>query len=243
MCDNATMKASDVIQALQKHASPEDAVFLQRFFKTGEGQYGAGDVFIGVRMPQVREVCKQFKDLPLAEVQTLFDSDIHEYRMAAGIILDYQYKKSSEREAIYNLYLHNVLAGRVNNWDLVDVTCRDVVGRYLWETETPRDVLFKLAKSDNLWQKRVAIISTFYFLGKGDPSTSLELAELLVNEKQDLLQKAVGWTLREVGKQVDTKLLTAFLDKHAATMPRTALRYAVEHFSHELKTHYMRLAG
>jgi 3-methyladenine DNA glycosylase AlkD len=233
------MTAADVIAGLTAHSNPQDVIFLQRFFKTGEGQYGAGDVFVGVRVPQTREVCKKYKDLPLAEVQKLFDSDVHEHRLAAGIILTYQYPKSADKKAIYDLYLHNVLAGRVNNWDIVDLTCRDTVGRYLWETQAPRDVLFKLARSDNLWQKRVGIISTFYFIGKGDPSTSLEIADVLVNDKHDLIQKAVGWTLREVGKRVDTKLLTGFLDRHAATMPRTALRYALEHLSPQTRLLYM----
>lgn len=234
------MTAADVIAALNEHARPEAVAFLQHFFKTHQGGYGEGDLFIGVRVPPTRAICRQFKDLPLPEVQKLFDSNIHEHRLAAGLILTYQYPKSGDKKAIYNLYLKNVLAGRVNSWDIVDTTAPKVIGRYLLETDAPRDVLFKLARSNKLWQKRTGILSSFYFLMKGgDPSTTLELAEILVNEKHDMIQKAVGWMLREVGKRVDTKLLTDFLDRHAATMPRTALRYAVEHLSPETKRHYM----
>jgi 3-methyladenine DNA glycosylase AlkD len=236
------MIAADVTAALQLFADPIVATHSQRFFKTGEGEYGAGDVFIGVRVPQTRLICKEFKDLPLREVQKLFDSDVHEHRLAAAIILTYQYPKSTDKKAIYDLYLHNVMSGRVNNWDIVDTTAPSVMGRYLWETEGSRDVLFKLARSDDLWQKRVGIMSSFYFFLKGDdPTTTLELAEILVNDKHDLIQKAVGWMLREIGKRVDTKLLTDFLDRHAATMPRTALRYAVEQISPKTKAHYMQM--
>jgi 3-methyladenine DNA glycosylase AlkD len=234
------MIAADVTAALQLVADPLRASHSQYFFKTGPGEYGEGDVFLGVTVPAIRLVCKQYKDLPLPEVQELFDSDVHEHRLAAAIILVYQYPKSADKKAIYDFYLKNVKAGRVNNWDIVDTTAPSVMGRYLWETEGARDVLFRLARSDNLWQKRVGIMSSFYFFLKGDdPTTTLELAEILVNDKHDLIQKAVGWMLREIGKRVDTKLLTDFLDKHAATMPRTALRYSVEHLTESTKNYYM----
>lgn len=236
----AHMTANEVITALNKHARPHAVDFLQAFFKTHEGGYGEGDIFIGVRVPPTRVICRQYKDLPLSEVQKLFDSEIHEHRLAAGLILTYQYPKSSDKKAIYDLYLKNVLNGRVNNWDIVDTTAPKVMGRYLLETEAPRDILYKLARSNNVWQKRTGILSSFYFLMKGDdPTTTLELAEILVNDKHDMIQKAVGWMLREIGKRFDTKLLTDFLDRHAATMPRTALRYAIEHLSPGTKQHYM----
>ncbi|HSE61032.1 MAG TPA: DNA alkylation repair protein [Candidatus Saccharimonadales bacterium] len=238
------MKASQVMAALEAVADPLRASHSQRFFKTGIGEYGEGDVFLGVTVPAIRLVCKQYKDLPLPEVQKLFDSDIHEHRLAAGLLLTYQYPKSADKKAIYDFYLHNVLAGRINNWDIVDTTAPGVMGRYLGETDGDREILFKLARSDNLWQKRVGIMSSFYFFVKGDdPTTTLELCELLVNDKHDLIQKAVGWMLREIGKRVDTKLLTDFLDRHAATMPRTALRYAVEHLSSATKKFYMSARG
>lgn len=235
------MTANDVKTALEKHASTDDAGFLQRFFKTGKGQYGEGDVFIGVRVPATRQVCKQFQALPLPEVQKLLDSPVHEYRLAAVIILAYAYAKASEQEQqiIYDVYLKNVYAGRINNWDIVDVTAPHIVGAHLQNRS--RDVLYKLARGDTIWQKRVAIISTFRFLAAGDPSTSLDMAEILLHDPHDLIQKAVGWTLREVGKRVDEQLLIAFLDQHAHDMPRTALRYAIERLSPELKAHYMKL--
>ncbi|HKX73299.1 MAG TPA: DNA alkylation repair protein [Candidatus Saccharimonadales bacterium] len=234
------MTAADVIAALNEYARPHAVDFLQHFFKTHKGGYGEGDLFIGVRVPPTRIVCKQFKDLSLPEVQKLFDSAIHEHRLAAGLILTYQYPKSTDKKAIYDLYLKNVWGGRVNNWDIVDTTAPKVVGRYLLEADAPRDILFKLARSQDVWQKRTGILSSFYFLMKGDdPTITLELAEILVDDKHDMIQKAVGWMLREVGKRFDTKLLTDFLDQHAATMPRTALRYALEHLSPETKLHYM----
>lgn len=237
------MKASEVIEELKKNSSPKDAAFLQRFFKTGEGQYGAGDQFIGVRMPQLRAVCKHFKMLPLSEIQKLFNSKTHEHRMAAGVICDYQYPKADTvgKKAIYHLYLENVFAGNINNWDIVDVTCRDVIGRYLQEFGLSHDVLLELARSDNLWQKRVGIISTFYFFKSDNFSTTLEICEILLHDKHDLIQKAVGWSLREVGKRAGREVLVRFLDTHAAAMPRVTLRYAIEHFSSDLKQHYLGL--
>ncbi|HUS26761.1 MAG TPA: DNA alkylation repair protein [Nevskiaceae bacterium] len=233
------MTAQDVKKALAAQGSADDAVFLQRFFKTGEGQYGAGDVFIGVRMPVIRQICKQFAALPLPEVQKLLDSEVHEHRMAGLIILATGYKKASapQQQAIYDLYLRNVKKGRVNNWDLVDVTTEFVIGEYL--RNRPRDILFTLAKSDNIWQRRVAIMSSFAFVKTGDPSTTLQLAELLLQDKHDLIQKAVGWMLREIGKRVDRQLLLDFLEQHAHDMPRTALRYAIEHLPPAQKAHFM----
>lgn len=232
------MTAKDVQQELKKYASDVDAVNLQWFFKTGPGEYGEGDVFIGVRVPAIRKVCKDFKTLPLAEVRKLIESPIHEHRLAGLIILTLQYPKSENKQAIYDLYIDELAKGNVNNWDIVDVTCRAVVGEHL---RGDRAKLFKLAESHNLWERRVAIISTFPYIASGDPTTSLELAELLLHDTHDLMHKAVGWTLREVGKRCDRQLLIAFLDKHAATMPRTTLRYAIEHLPEDVRQHYLRL--
>ncbi|HSX28118.1 MAG TPA: DNA alkylation repair protein [Candidatus Saccharimonadales bacterium] len=233
------MTAAEVTKALRAHASAEDAVFLQRFFKTGEGEYGAGDVFIGVRVPATRAVCKQFKELPLTEIQKLLDSNVHEYRLAALILLGNKYAKAdpATQKQIYTLYLQNVAAGRVNNWDLVDSSAELIVGPYL--EDRPREPLARLAKSDNLWQKRVAMVSTFYYLKHGDPVTTIEIAEILLHDPNDLIQKAVGWMLREMGKKVDEEVLIDFLEKHAATMPRTMLRYAIERLSPTQKAHFM----
>lgn len=233
------MTAADLEQELQAHASAYDAEFLQRFFKTGPGQYGEGDTFIGVRVPQTRKVCKDFKDLPLPEVQKLLDSEIHEYRLAGLIILVQQFKKADEvqRQRLHEFYLQAVYAGRVNNWDLVDTSAEYLVGEYLYDK--PRGIIFELAVSDNLWQRRVAVLATFGFIKKGDPSTTLELAEKLLNDPHDLIQKAAGWMLREVGKRCDESLLIDFLDQHAADMPRTMLRYSIERLSSAQRQYYM----
>lgn len=230
------MTAEDVKVELQKHASDVDAANLQWFFKTDPGEYGEGDQFIGIRVPAIRQVCKEFKELPLKEVQKLIQSPIHEHRMTGLIILTMQYPKSNDKQAIYDLYIKELKAGNVNNWDLVDVTCRAVVGEH---TRANRVPLYELAKSANIWERRTAIVSTFAFIAKGDPTTTLELATQLLHDKHDLMQKAVGWSLREVGKRCDRQLLIDFLDVHAATMPRTTLRYAIEHLSPQERSHYM----
>ena len=230
------MTASDVKTELQKYASDVDAANLQWFFKTGPGEYAEGDLFIGVKVPAIRKVCKEYKNLPLKEVKTLVESPIHEHRAAGLIILTLQYPKSNDKQAIYDLYMHELKAGNINNWDLVDVTCRAIVGEH---TRANRGPLYELAKSNSLWERRTSIVSTFAFIATGDPTTTLDLAKVLLYDKHDLIQKAVGWALREVGKRCDTQLLLDFLDDYAATMPRTALRYAIEHLPPQQRTHYM----
>jgi len=233
--------AQGVKQALAQRANKDDAVFLQRFFKTGPGQYGEGDVFIGVRVPQTRTICRQFRRLPLPEVQKLLASDVHEHRLAALIIMTYAYPAADAvtKQAIYELYLKNLYDGNINNWDLVDASAEYIVGPYL--SDKPKDILYELARSEDIWQRRVAILSTFAYIKQGNPSTTLDLAELLLHDPHDLLQKAVGWMLREVGKRVDEKVLTDFLDLHAPEMPRTMLRYSIERLSPEQRTAYMKL--
>lgn len=235
-----TLLAKDVTYELAKYASDTDAVNLQWFFKTGPWEYGEGDQFIGVRVPAIRKVSKEFKDLPLTEVKKLIESPVHEHRMTGLIILTLQYPRATVqvKKAIFDLYMGQLMRGNVNNWDLVDVTCRHIVGEHV---QNNRSVLYELAKSNNLWERRVSIISTFAYIAKGDPSTSLELAELLLYDKHDLMHKAVGWTLREVGKRCDRQLLLDFLDQHAATMPRTTLRYAIEHLPEAQRRHYVTL--
>jgi 3-methyladenine DNA glycosylase AlkD len=192
-------------------------------------------MFIGIRVPAIRKVCKEYKNLPLNEVKELIESPIHEHRMAGLIILTLQYKKGDQK-TIYKLYIDELAKGNINNWDLVDVTCRAIVGEYLRDN---RDKLYELAKSKNLWERRTAIISTFTYIKSGDASTSLDLAELLLKDKQDLMNKAVGWTLREIGKQIDQQILLDFLDKHAKEMPRVTLRYAIEHLPESLRRSYL----
>lgn len=231
------MTAKAFIAELQKHANQKDADFLRGYFKDGAAQ----DQFIGVRPPVTQKVCKEFKDLPLAEVQKLFDSKVHEHRQGAAVLLVQRYKKADakERDEIFEFYLKNVRKGRVNNWDIVDMSAEYIIGPH--EETTNRKLLEELARSKDIWQRRVAIMSAFHYIKQGDPKTTLKLAEILVSDPEDLIHKAVGWQLREVGKRCDKKLLLSFLDKHAATMPRTALRYSIEHFSAEEKKHYMGL--
>ncbi len=233
------MTAKEVEKALQVHADAEDAIFLQRYFKTGEGEYGAGDTFIGIRVPAIRAICKKFKDLPLPEIEKLLASHVHEHRVAAVIFLANQFASGpvDTQKQIFDVYIKNVYEGRINNWDIVDISAEFIIGEYL--RDKPRDLLFEMAKSDNIWQRRVAILSAFQFVKSGDASTTLALAEILLHDPHDLIQKAVGWMLREVGKRCDESLLLLFLEKNAKIMPRTMLRYAVERLSSEQKARFM----
>lgn len=231
--------AQDVKKALLQYASVTDAMFLQRFFKTGKGQYGEGDVFIGVRVPNTRKVCKQFRALPLDEVQKLLDSEVHEHRLAAVILLVGKFKRgaTTEQEKVYDMYMRNVWGGTINNWDIVDSSAPYISGS--WLMDKPNDILFELANSPNVWHRRVAVLSTFAFIDRGQTDTFIALAEKLLNDPHDLMHKAIGWGLREVGKRGNRSVQLAFLDKYAATMPRTMLRYAIEHLSPEQKQQYM----
>jgi len=233
------MTAEDLIAALNEYARTNDVTVLGRFFKTGEGQYGAGDVFIGVRVPDTRKVCKAFAELSLGEIEKLLASAIHEHRLAAVILLGNKYKKAgaTERKEIYDAYLAAVYAGQINNWDIVDTSAEFIVGEYL--ADKPRGLLFELAASPDVWQRRVAVLSSFAFIKKGDASTTLKLAGLLLHDDHDLIQKAVGWMLREIGKRCDRLLLLKFLDAYAAEMPRTMLRYSIEHLAPAQKKAYM----
>lgn len=232
------MTAKDVERELNAHENPADAEFLQGFFKTGKGQYGEGDVFIGLRVPQTRVITKKYRDLPLPEIEKLLDSPIHEHRLAAVIIMTERAKRAQEEEKkdLYDLYLRRI--DRMNNWDIIDISCGHVVGGYL--LDKPRDILYKLARSKVMWERRVAIISTSRFIADGDLDDTFKLAELLINDNEDLIHKASGWMLREAGKK-DEARLKDFLDQHAATMPRTMLRYSLEKPHPTDKAHYMKL--
>jgi 3-methyladenine DNA glycosylase AlkD len=233
------MTAEEFMAVLAKYGNPDRVADTERFFKTEKGGYGEGDQFLAATVPNTRLVCKQFKDLPLPEIQKLLDSPIHDYRLGGVILLANQYKKADEagRQKIFDLYLKNLRKGRVNNWDIIDLSTGFIIGQHLEKRD--RALLFELAESDSLWQRRAAIISTFYFLRVGDPTTTIAIAEKLLDDKQDLIQKAVGWMLREMGKRVDRGILLEFLDKYAATMPRTTLRYAIEHLPADQRAHYM----
>ncbi|MEJ1230443.1 MAG: DNA alkylation repair protein [Galbitalea sp.] len=185
-------------------------------------------------MPAVRRLVKPFLVLPLDQVDVLLESEVHEHRFSALLILVAQAKTPSE--AVTDFYLAAVRRGRVNNWDLVDCSAEFILGEYLYER--PRDVLFELAASPSLWERRVAMLSTFAFIKHGDASTALQVAVILMPDRHDLIQKAVGWMLREVGKRVDRQLLLDFLDQHAAALARTSLSYATEHLSPEQRVYY-----
>jgi 3-methyladenine DNA glycosylase AlkD len=208
-------------------ANPEAAEKSKRFFKTGPGQYSEGDIFLGIRVPVLRQIAKQFKQLSTASLFKLLQSKYHEERLLALFMLVAKFEKSEneERKNIYELYLQNT--EKINNWDLVDSSAHQIVGGQLFERS--RKPLLKLAKSKCLWRRRIAIIATFHFIRRDDFETTLEIAELLLQDKEDLIHKAVGWMLREVGER-DHSLEVSFLEIYADTMPRTMLRYAIEKF-------------
>lgn len=237
------MTAEDIKNELGKYASDYDAVALQRFFKTGPGEYGEGDVFIGVKMGPVRTVAKKYTEIDLTEVKNLISSPIHEHRMCALVILVNKFKRADQRlkTEIYELYLQSIADGFINNWDLVDVTCGHIVGAYL--VHKPKDELFKLAKSNNLWERRVAMISTSTFINLGQTTDALKIAKMLMNDSHDLIHKAVGWMLREMGKRVSEDELLMFLDQYAHEMPRVMLRYAIEKLPPATRQKYMSQKG
>ncbi len=221
---------------LKELGNPEKAKVLSRFFKTGTGEYGEGDVFLGVVVPETRRVAKKHKDLKLVELQKLLNSKIHEHRLAALLVLVEKYPKGDEKEQkrIFEFYLQN--ARKVNNWDLVDLSAPKVVGAHLLKKN--RAILKKLARSKNLWERRIAIVSTYAFIRDGDFADTLKISEMLLNDEHDLIHKAVGWMLREVGKK-DQDEEEKFLKKHFKKMPRTMLRYAIEKFSKKKREFYM----
>ena len=232
------LKAENFIKDLQKFANKSDAKFLQRYFKTGKGEYGEGDVFLGVRMPALRRVCQVYKNLPLLEIEKLLKSPLHEHRLGAVILLRAQYEKAdkNQQKNIYNLYIKQLKKNRINNWDIVDVSCHKIVGQYNLNNF---GALLKLSKG-NLWERRVSVISTFANIAVGDVKPTFRIAKVLLRDKHDLIHKAVGWALREAGKK-DLKRLLSFLEKHASLMPRVMLRYACEKLTKTQRQHFYSL--
>jgi 3-methyladenine DNA glycosylase AlkD len=231
------MLITKIKKELRQQASPEKAAILQRFFKTGPGQYGTGDKFLGVVMPDQRIIAKKYYTLiDLKEVEELLQSQYHEDRMLALIMLVLKYGKATEGEQtkIYQLYLKNTKW--INNWDLVDVTTPQIVGAYSFQHD--RQLVYKLVKSKNLWERRIAVLATFYYIRQDEIKDTLALAKLLLKDDHDLMHKAVGWMLREAGK-VDQKALLGFLDEFAPQMPRTMLRYAIEKLTDRQKKKYL----
>lgn len=223
------LTAAQVQKALREKRNPEKAAFFPRFFKAGPGEYAEGDKFIGVIVPEQRKIARKFRELPRAEIEKLLDNPFHECRLTAVLILVGQYEKAkseTEQKAIYEFFLKKI--DRVNNWDLVDSSAHKIVGPYL-ETRS-RKPLYRLAKAKHLWKNRVAMIATYYYIKQGDFDDALQIAEILVKHPHDLIHKAVGWMLREIGKQNEA-LMLQFIEKHHAKMARVMIRYAIEKLS------------
>jgi len=237
------MTSAKVIKRLNQLADPLRAKHSLRFFKTGKGEYAEGDKFIGVTMPELRKLAKEFIQLELCEIEKLLHSKIHEQRMLALLILMYQFnlaiKQNNTRlqKTIFNYYLSQV--DYINNWDLVDVTCRDIVGEFLLDKpEKQKDILITLSKSDHLWERRIAIVCTWQFIREYQFDYTLRISKILLHDEDDLIHKAVGWMLREVGKR-DLSVEIEFLKTRYKKMPRTMLRYAIEKFDEILRNQYL----
>ena len=244
------MTSTGLAAALDAVGDPEDAAFLQRYFKTGPGEYGEGDVFIGVRVPVVRALVRQARSMPVDQACELLGSDVHEHRLAALLVLVDRFTAASRdrtrdeglRADLHARYLTAVARGQVNNWDLVDSSAEVLVGAWLLGPPAqPRDELDRLAGSPLLWERRVSAIATFAFIRAGRSEPSLHVAELLLDDPEPLIHKASGWMLREVGKRVAREALTDFLSAHAARMPRTMLSYATEHLTAEERSAFRAL--
>ncbi len=223
---------------LRNKADPKRAKVLQGFFKTGAGQYGDGDMFLGIIVPDLRKIAVKYKNLSFLEVTELLKSKIHEERLTALLILTHNFKESGEQERkkIFNFYLKNTRF--INNWDLVDLSADKIMGEYL-SGKKDRKILYKLSKSKNLWERRIAIISTFNFIKNGEFKDTLKISRLLLNDDHDLIRKAVGWMLREAGKR-SFEAEEKFLRKHYKKMPRIMLRYAIEKFPESKRRGYLK---
>jgi 3-methyladenine DNA glycosylase AlkD len=222
---------------LNKLKNRNKAKILERFFKTGKGEYGEGDIFLGIVVPKQREMAKKYIGVTLEDLQKLLFSKIHEYRLVALLILVQKYKKADNlgKKTIVNFYLKNTK--NINNWDLVDLTVEKILGEYFLDKD--RKILYKLARSKNIWERRIAVITTFQFIKNGRFEDTLKISEILLEDKHDLIHKAVGWMLREVGKR-NQKAEEKFLMKYYKTMPRTMLRYAIEKFPEEKRKGYLK---
>ncbi len=234
------MSITALKRELKAKADPKRAEASSWFFKTGPGEYGEGDEFIGVTVPELRKIANNHRGLSLADIEKLLKSKTHEERLLAVFILVKQYNRSDEyhQEEIYNFYLAQT--DYINNWDIVDSSASHVVGHFL--SDRDKDVLIVLARSSSVWERRIAMIATFYFIRQGNPEWTLKLAELLLDDEHDLIQKAVGWMLREVGKRCDQQILEDFLlsDGRYKAMPRTTLRYAIEKLPEKKRQAYLK---
>jgi hypothetical protein len=235
-----SLTAAEFVRRMQEKQSQAELEKILRYFKTGKGEYAEDDVFMGIRMGEVFKLAKEFIEMPPAEIEELLDSPVHEVRAGGLSIMDKQARSKktpeSRRKQLYELYLRST--SQINNWDLVDLAAPHVVGGYLFDK--PRDVLYKLARSENVWERRTAITATYYFIRQGDVDDTFRIGEMLLDDDHDLIHKAVGGWVREAGKR-DPKRLLQFLEKHARTMPRVTLRYACEHLDADQRTYFMNL--
>jgi 3-methyladenine DNA glycosylase AlkD len=230
-------KVKEVQKQLKQLANPAHAAVSQRFFKTGPGEYGEGDVFIGIRVPVLRKLAGEYKDISVSECKLLLQSPVHEERLLAILILIRIFKKSQAdvKKSIYELYLNST--DFINNWDLVDTSAEHIVGAYL--TDRSKRPLYRLARSNNLWKRRIAIMATFRFVKGHEFAETIKISEMLMGDRHDLIHKATGWMLREIGKR-DLKVAEAFLKAHYKKMPRTMLRYAIERFPENKRQRYLK---
>jgi 3-methyladenine DNA glycosylase AlkD len=226
-----------LIKELNNYKNPQKAKILQGFFKTGPGEYGEGDIFWGITVPAQRKIVKKYISLELKEIQKLLNSKIHEHRFSALVLLVSKYRQSNEKikKQIFDFYLRN--SAKINNWDLVDTSTPQIIGDYLLSHN--KAILYKLAKSKNLWQRRIAVLATFSFIRTNDFTDILKISKILLKDKHDLIHKAVGWMLRETGKK-NKKILIEFLKKYSAKMPRVMLRYAIEKLSQKEKIRFLK---
>lgn len=227
----------NIQEELKKAANPKTASFLQGYFKTSPGEYGEGDQFRGIKVPVIRKIVRKARALPMDEVVLLLHSPWHEDRLLALLVWVYQFERADEegREKIYKTYLDQPVY--INNWDLVDLSAPTIMGGYLYDND--RSILYKMARSNNLWDRRKAVMTTSYFIRNNDFEDTLSLAEILLHDSEDLIHKAVGWMLREIGKR-DLEVEESFLIKHYKNMPRTMLRYAIEKFPEERRQDYLK---
>jgi 3-methyladenine DNA glycosylase AlkD len=234
------MSYAKVKQELNKFTDKEKAKILSRFFKTGKGEYGEGDVFIGIKVPDQRKVAKKYyKEILLSDIEKLLKSEVHEHRLTALLILTYKYPKLSakEKKKIIDFYIKHT--DYINNWDLIDLSAPKILGQYLLEKPDERKILYKFAKSKSLWERRIAILTTYTFIRNQQFNDTLAISELLLNDDHDLIHKGVGWMLRELGNR-DQKTEEGFLKKHYKIMPRTMLRYAIEKFEEGKRQYYLK---
>jgi 3-methyladenine DNA glycosylase AlkD len=231
-------RSAAILSELRSLRDPEKATILSGFFKTGPGEYGEGDRFLGIRVPDVRRIVKNHRQASVQDILELLHSEYHEERLTALLIMAEQYisGNAAQKSEIFSLYLGNT--DYINSWDLVDLTAPHIVGKYLFKKR--KTLLTKLARSANIWERRIAILSTFYFIRQGESRETLRIAKILLDDSHDLIHKAVGWMLREVGKRCSLENECLFLDTYASSMPRTMLRYAVERFPDDLRARYMK---